>query len=89
MKLIIEIDEKCYESVRYYDGDIMNEWKDHIGCAVFNAIPFDSVIKDIKTEIGAKVFDIKPNTNGKYFDGVDDAMDIVNSAIDKHINKKD
>lgn len=43
-------------------------------------------LENIKVEIGAKVFDIQP-TSDKYFDGVDDVMDIVSSIIDKHITE--
>lgn len=48
-----------------------------------------SVIKDIKAEIGARVFDIKPKSNGNYFDGVDDVMDIVSAILDNHMNGKE
>ena len=49
---------------------------------------FDSVIEDIKAEIGARVFDIQA-TSDKYFDGVDDVMDIVDEIIDNHISGKE
>ena len=52
-----------------------------------DAVPL-SVIEDIKTEIRARVFDIQA-TSDKYFDGVDDVMDIVDSVIDKHISGKE
>ena len=49
-----------------------------------DAVPL-SVIDDIKAEIRSRVFDIQA-TSDKYFDGVDDVMDIVDSVIDKHIS---
>ena len=47
----------------------------------------ECVIKNIKTEIRARVFDIQA-TSDKYFDGIDDVMDIVDSVIDQHIGKE-
>ena len=47
---------------------------------------FISELEKIKAEIGAKVFEIQPASD-KYFDGVDDVMDIVSSIIDKHIKE--
>ena len=55
------------------------------GRAVEHAVMLE-MIEDIKTEIGARVFDIQA-TSDKYFDGVDDVMDIVDEIIDRHIGK--
>ena len=55
------------------------------GRAVEHSVMLEE-IEDIKAEIGARVFDIQA-TSDKYFDGVDDVMDIVDEIIDKHIGK--
>ena len=52
------------------------------------AISALSAIEDIKVEIGAKVFDIKPKEDGSYFDGVDDVMDIVDEVFHSRIKEK-
>ena len=55
---------------------------------VADAIEALSAIEKIKVEIGAKVFDMKPRTDGTYYDGIDDVMDIVCKVIDKHLGKE-
>ena len=83
MKLVIDIPESYYEECK-------QQAKGHIGTCttIAKGVPLAEVIQDIKTEIRARVFDIQA-TSDKYFDGVDDVMDIVDSVIDKHISGKE
>ena len=84
MKLIIDITEEEYK--RMTKASIFSTHA--MINAIQNGTPLDSVIEDIKQEIGARVFDIQA-TSDRYFDGVDDVMDIVDEIIDKHIREKE
>ena len=87
MKIVIDINENEYAGIKSFpDGNTSYPWTLHLYDAVRNGTPFDSVIGDIKAEIGARVFDIQA-TSDKYFDGVDDVMDIVDEIINKYIGK--
>lgn len=75
MKLIIDIPQAEYELVVNDEACGLN--------VLTRAIAKGTPLDDIKEEIRARVFDIQ-STSDKYFDGVDDVMDIVDSVIDKH-----
>ena len=86
MKLIIDIPEERYKDIKRIASVQLEMRTDTAEQIIANGTPFDSVIEDIKAEIGARVFDIQA-TSDRYFDGVDDVMDIVDEIIDKHIGK--
>ena len=78
MKLIIDIPDNEYKYTCERTLSDRTFWDD----AIRKGTPLD----DVKAEIRARVFDIQA-TSDKYFDGVDDVMDIVDEIIDKHIGK--
>ena len=86
MKVVIDIDENCFNSVRYYDGDIMNEWSDHIGCAIFNGIPLEKVFEGIKSEIIDLYTDRPKGYN--HYQRTEFASKVLD-IIDKHISGKE
>ena len=91
MKLIVDIPDNIYDAIKKTQTLVSGQrsgktFLQILVNSVENGTPFDSVIEDIKAEIGARVFDIQA-TSDRYFDGVDDVMDIVDEIIDKHIGK--
>ena len=84
MKLVIDIPESIYDTIQA-DEMISREQLAVLQMHILNGTLLAEMIEDIKTKIRARVFDIQA-TSDKYFDGVDDVMDIVDSVIDKHIS---
>ena len=82
MKLVIDINENCYNSVKFYDGDIMNEWSDHIGCAIFYGTTLEKVLEGIKAEIETKMDYYSDFIDQNVIFGFDRSIKI----IDKHIS---
>ena len=86
MKIVIDIPDKKWELIQ--NNEYCGIIDDLLFQNIQNGTPLAEVIEDIKKEIRARVFDIQA-TSDKYFDGVDDVMDIVDSVIDKHISGKE
>ena len=84
MKLVIDIPESIYDTIQA-DEMISREQLAVLQMHILNGTLLAEMIEDIKTKIRARVFDIQA-TSDKYFDGVDDVMDIVDSVIDKYIS---
>ena len=83
VKLIIEMSKDIYDGLMNNRGVVIpSYWHEYVADLCKNSTPLD----DVKAEIRARVFDIQA-TSDKYFDGVDDVMDIVDEIIDKHIGK--
>ena len=83
MKIVIDIPDKKWELIQ--NNEYCGIIDDLLFQNIQNGTPLAEVIEDIKKEIRARVFDIQA-TSDKYFDGVDDVMDIVDSVIDKRIS---
>ena len=83
MKVVIDIPDKKWELIQ--NNEYCGIIDDLLFQNIQNGTPLAEVIEDIKKEIRARVFDIQA-TSDKYFDGVDDVMDIVDSVIDKRIS---
>ena len=84
MQIVIDIPQNVYDMLQRFPDDQL-----HIENAIKYGVPFNSVIEDIKAEIGARAFDITPKGKCGYFDGIDDVMDIVDKVIEKHISGKE
>ena len=83
MKIVIDIGEDAVKYFNEVTPKTTNVYIFRAAHAIANATPLSEVLESIKGEIGARVFDIQV-TSDKYFDGVDEVMDIVDSVIDKY-----